>query len=161
MERKFAPMQLDIRLPDKYLHTKYVKTPWEKYLKMYESYAACYGHSQSAERICERGGLGIREVVELGIKDIHLYLGFGNEYPKKDTDWVHLHLIFNDDDLGYKWSVIKPLKGWTEGENLVLPRQILVMIKEEYENEKDIGEKTLGKIELINELIAIIDKKEV
>ena len=161
MKIKLAPMQLGIRLPEQYLLPRYVRTPWEKYLKMYEAYAARYGRSQSAEHICERGGLGVREVVELGIKDIHLYLGFGNEYPQKDTDWVHLHLIFNDDDLGYKWSVIEPLTGWTEGENLVLPRQVLVMIKEEYENEKDIGEKTLGKIELVNELISIIDKKEV
>jgi hypothetical protein len=37
---------------------------WAEHLEAFESYAARYGRSQSAERIAERGGFGYLELVD-------------------------------------------------------------------------------------------------
>lgn len=105
MDRQFAPLQIGIRLPEKYRRPSYAKTPYKDYLKMYEAYAARYGHSQSAERICERGGLSISEVFELGIREIDVYFAYTKDYPK-DNEWVHLHLSLNKNGDAYKWFVV-------------------------------------------------------
>lgn len=158
MER-MAPMQLGINLPEGYRHPSYVRTPWSEYLKMYEAYASRYGYSQSAERICERGGLGVNEVVSFGILEINLYLSWSNTYPKEDKDWTHLHLIFEKDSDIYHWKKIKYGNGYVEGDKLILPRVCLVRLQKYYE-EKENDEKACAKLELINELIGIIDKKK-
>lgn len=37
---------------------------WTEHLEAYSSYAARFGHSQSAERLAERGGFGYQEMTD-------------------------------------------------------------------------------------------------
>lgn len=46
----------DVRVP-------YGTIPWEDHLRLYELYAARFGHNQTPERISERGGFGVSEYV--------------------------------------------------------------------------------------------------
>lgn len=159
MKERMAPMQIDFRLPDKFRNPTYAATPWSEYLKMFEVYAARYGKDQSAERICERGGLGVREVVGMGILEINLYLSWADHYPKKEREWTHLHLRFEDVKKPYYWRKIEYDNGWVEGDRLILPRECLVRLQKYYEGNKD-DEKSIAKLELINELIEFIDSRK-
>ena len=44
--------------------------PWADHLRVYAAYTARYGSDQSAERIAERQGFGIGEIVMLGCGDV-------------------------------------------------------------------------------------------
>lgn len=64
MTTKRAPVQADFAKGGRH------KNPpgtiaWEEHLEIYEIYAQRYGHSQSPERIAERGGFGYDEATTL------------------------------------------------------------------------------------------------
>lgn len=42
---------------------------WADHLRVYDAYARRFGTSQSAERLAERGGFGVGEIVWLGVPD--------------------------------------------------------------------------------------------
>jgi hypothetical protein len=47
-----------------------IKIPWELAEEAYEEYSKRYGTSQSLERLAERGGFGVEEIVWLLVERI-------------------------------------------------------------------------------------------
>lgn len=58
-----------IQAVDTYTGTK-VTVPWHHAEEAYKEYAACYGTSQSLERMAERHGFGAAEIVMLLVNRI-------------------------------------------------------------------------------------------
>lgn len=98
-------MQIDFNYRALGISIRYACVPWAEYLRMYGFYSAQYGFSQSAERIVERGGLGIIEAVSLGY-DNPLVVWFASIYPKKDSEWVKVALQFDTVQKTFRWRIL-------------------------------------------------------
>ena len=125
MTRK-ANIQIDFNISAVGLDIKYAKIPWCEHDKIFnEYYAPIYGHSQSAERINERGGFGVKEAIRLGYDNPLVIWVAGKNYPEKDSDWTKLALQFNLEKNTYRWRIL------TEDEYQSL--DLFERIKEEYD----------------------------
>lgn len=73
--QKFAPLQVaPLRTPD----GKRYQIPWWIHLKAWEQYARLGHGDQSAERVAERGGFGLEEIL--------IMLAGGNPWRTRDED---------------------------------------------------------------------------
>lgn len=125
MTRK-ARIQLDFNFSATGLDIHYSCIPWSEHERIYkENYAPEYGLSQSAERINERGGFGVKEAIMLGYDNPLVIWVAGKNYPKKDSDWTKLALQFNFEKNTYRWRIL------TEEEYQSL--DLFERIKEEYD----------------------------
>ncbi len=125
MTRK-ARIQLDFNFSATGLDIHYSCIPWSEHERIYkENYAPEYGLSQSAERINERGGFGVKEAIMLGYDNPRVIWVAGKNYPKKDSDWTKLALQFNLEKNTYRWRIL------TEDEYKSL--DLFERIKEEYD----------------------------
>ena len=91
---KTAPIQIDFNARALGLNIQYACTPWVEHERIFFRYARKYGNSQSAEKIADRGGFGIKEAIKLGY-DNPTIIWVATEYPEKDSEWVKLALKFN------------------------------------------------------------------
>lgn len=84
-EKKYAPVQVD-HTP----HGMRLRIPWRIHVKAWETYAKHYS-GQSAERLAERGGFGLVELIYLlagenpfSVKDDpDMVTDFFNEFPEE------------------------------------------------------------------------------
>lgn len=121
-----AGVQIDFNYTALGVKFNYACVPWVEYLRMYDLYSAQYGKSQSAERIVERGGFGVKESVGFGY-DNPLIIWIADEYPQKDSEWIKVALWFNIENNTYKFRI------FTEEEYQGL--DIFERIKEDYDKE--------------------------
>lgn len=64
----------------------------EEHLKIYDGYT----DSQTAERISERGGFGMKEAIkEYGWKTPVIWVSKRKEYPANDDDWEKYELVYD------------------------------------------------------------------
>lgn len=124
---KHAPIQLDFNVRAIPMDIKYACIPWAEYERMYCFYAAEYGASQSAERIAERGGLGVREAIRLGY-DKALVIWVSDKPVEKDSDWTKLALSFDMEEHTFRYAVL------TEEE--YRSTDLFKRIQNEYDKEK-------------------------
>ena len=123
---RLANIQIDFHSRATGLSIHYAKIPWCEHERIFnECYAPKYGQSQSAERVNERGGFGVKEAVRLGYDNPLVIWVAGKSYPKKDSDWTKLALKFNLEKNTYRWRIL------TEEEYQSL--DLFERIKEEYD----------------------------
>lgn len=94
MTTKLASIQLDFRywmIPE-LKDIRWAAIPWEEHLKIYDGYT----DSQTAERISERGGFGMKEAIkEYGWKTPVIWVSKRKEYPANDDDWEKYELVYD------------------------------------------------------------------
>ena len=79
---RLANIQVDF--PTTGLSIHYAAIPWCEPERIFnECYAPRYGQSQSAERINERGGFGVKEAVRLGYDNPLVIWVAGENYPRR------------------------------------------------------------------------------
>lgn len=95
---RLAPIQADIafgKVPQ-LKNSSYAAIPWDEHIEIWKNY---YGSSQTAERIAERGGFGIREAAKYyKINPIVVWFSKSNECPQTDEDWIKVKITFYFDD---------------------------------------------------------------
>ena len=121
---KKARIQIDFNYTALGIKFSYACVPWVEHLRMYELYASEYGRSQSAERIVERGGFGVKESVGFGY-DNPLVIWVAGKYPEKDSEWTKVALMFDIEKKTYRFRIL------TEEEYRGL--DIFERVKEDYE----------------------------
>jgi len=121
---KTAVMQSDFNITGEIggVKYKYIKIPWVEHLEIYKY----YHDSQSAERINERGGFGVREAAYMGYNPLVIWVIY--DYSEKDSDWTKVALLFDKDSdfRSYRYRVL------TEEEYKSL--DIFEKIKDTYDN---------------------------
>lgn len=106
MTRK-AHIQIDFNISGLGMFIRYAAIPWCEHERIFnEHYAPEYGTLQSAERINERGGFGVKEAVRLGYDNPLVIWVAGKNYPKKDSEWTKLALQFNLEKNTYRWRIL-------------------------------------------------------
>ena len=103
---RLAPIQADIafwKVPQ-LKDSSYVAIPWDEHIEIWNHY---YGSSQTAERIAERGGFGIREAAKYyKMNPIVVWFSKGNEYPQTDEDWLKVKITFEFDENKIQYELI-------------------------------------------------------
>lgn len=80
----------------------FLAIPWEEHLAIWGNY---YGSSQTAERIAERGGFGIKESAKYyKMNPIVVWFTTSKNYPKMDEEWTKIRLTFEDG--GIRWELL-------------------------------------------------------
>lgn len=93
---RLAPIQADIaywtipQLKD----SAYAAIPWEEHIEIWKNY---FGSNQTAEKIAERGGFGIKESAKYyKMNPIVVWFSKGKEYPESDEDWIKVKIKFEN-----------------------------------------------------------------
>lgn len=96
---RLAPIQPDIsfwKIPA-LESSSYAAIPWEEHVEIWKNYNA-YGYTQTAERIAERGGFGIKEAAKFyKMNPIVVWFSKGKGYPKCDEAWIKMKITFKED----------------------------------------------------------------
>ncbi len=96
MATKLASIQLDFRYWDfpELKNIRYAGIPWDEHLKIYSGY--CDKTGQTAERISERGGFGVKEAIKYyGWETPVIWVSSQKEYPSSDDDWEKYELAYD------------------------------------------------------------------
>ena len=99
---RLAPIQADIaywKISQLY-HSRYAAIPWDEHVEIWKNY---FGSNQTAERIAERGGFGIKEAAKnYKMNPIVVWFSKGKEYPKDDDDWIKYKFTFKEDGIYFE-----------------------------------------------------------
>lgn len=98
-----ARMQSDFNITGEIGGVKYqyIKIPWVEHLEIYKYY---HDSSQSAERINERGGFGVREAAYMGYNPLVFWCIY--DYSEKDSDWIKVAIKFDKEDHSYQYRIL-------------------------------------------------------
>lgn len=100
---KCAPMNgSDFNITGKIGDVKYqyIKIPWVEHLEIYKY----YHDTQSAERIAERGGFGVKEAAYMGYNPLLIWVSY--DYSEKDSDWIKIALKFDKESHTYSYRIL-------------------------------------------------------
>lgn len=97
-----ARMQSDFNITGEIGGVKYqyIKIPWVEHLEIYKY----YHDSQSAERINERGGFGVREAAYMGYNPLLIWVSY--DYNVKDSEWTKIALKFYPEEHTYSYRIL-------------------------------------------------------